>query len=68
MSVLLDGEESDMIFIDHASAEMSVSALASLISSSCEKHWCCSGRFRLDPIRPGGCVDRKRAAPLDRAV
>lgn len=25
VSVLLDGEESEMIFIDHASAEMSVS-------------------------------------------
>ena len=27
MSVLLDGEESEMIFIDHPSAEMSVSEL-----------------------------------------
>jgi hypothetical protein len=27
VSVLLDGEESEMIFIDHASAEMSVSGI-----------------------------------------
>ena len=29
VSVLLDGEESEMIFIDHASSEMSVSTFAS---------------------------------------